>query len=128
VGRFAPSFLSGVYTAPARIAVSNNGLYSVEYQGDGNLVVYKLNTAFGTISKALWATNKYNMNISRVTFDSGGDIYVQRHEWINGSFTMLWASGTGGHNFSGNTTGMWIIQDDGNFVGYPVNTGATLYM
>lgn len=116
-----PQMISGDYTTlGSRIGLAENGLYSVEFQGDGNLVVYKLGSPNGSPIKALWATNKYNIGVSKISFETGGNIYVIRNEW-NGANTYLWAAGTGGHSGSAGTFFGWVIQDDGNFVGYPIH-------
>lgn len=111
----------GSYTkANYEVARSINGLYSVFFQGDGNLVLYKRSSPNGpVIFDALWATNAYdsslytgsdpwNVHPATVQFQDDGNIVCRTP-----NNNVYWAS-----NLTSGPKPIWIIQDDGNFVGY----------
>lgn len=116
--------LGGYSKRMSEVARSNNGLYSLFYQIDGNLVLYKRATPNGTVlnNDALWASNAYensplppenNWDSSlgaRATFQDDGNIVCFRAD-----NSIYWTSGivapSGSHP-------IWFLQDDGNFVGY----------
>jgi len=112
----------GTYTKKmGEIARSRNGLFSVIYQADGNLVLYKRESPSGNIiPDALWATNAYELSpvipvgwglpAAVTVFQDDGNIVCK-----SDLGDIYWASnklpGTG-------TRPIWILQNDGNFVGY----------
>lgn len=105
----------GTYAKNSEVARSMNGLYSLIYQSDGNLVLYKLSYANGPLSSAIWATNSYYTQ-------AGGQANFQ---WNDGNIALYKSNGSGGTvaywsggALSGSINAIWILQDDGNFVGF----------
>ena len=98
-----------------QIALSNNNIYSLYFQMDGNLVLYK---TVGGVSTALWASENTVINNgpggSRVTFQADGNIV---HILSNSNPLVTWAA-----NKFGGPNPIWILQDDGNLVGYSNHT------
>jgi hypothetical protein len=80
---------------------SNNGVYTLILQLDGNLVLYK---AGGT---ALWSTSTFGQTASYATQQTDGNFVLY------GPSGALWASNTDGNQ--GTTL---VVQDDGNLVIY----------
>ena len=111
-----PNAASFNYKIATEVARSENGLYSVFFQADGNLVLYKRSSANGPIGAALWATNYYlphadpsNSNVPPVTtFQTDGNIICRGL-----TNNIYWTSG-----YTSGPSAIWILQDDGNFVGY----------
>ncbi|WCT13578.1 hypothetical protein [Mucilaginibacter jinjuensis] len=88
-------------------AKSNNGLYRLVYQGDGNLVLYN------SANVGLWASGPLqNGNLSSCDF-AYFNIVIHR----NGG-SVLWSYSPPQHDAT--TAGSWVLQDDGNFVFYAV--------
>jgi hypothetical protein len=80
--------------------ISNNKIYKMCQQGDGNLVLYKNDIA-------IWATNRFKMT-SKLCMQGDGNL-------VNYSDNQpYWAT----DKFSTNTPHKAIMQDDGNFVVY----------
>jgi hypothetical protein len=72
-------------------------------QGDGNLVLYRVDN-----SAALWASNTWGQPVTHAIMQGNGDFVCYD---ANGH--PHWASGTGGN------PGAWVIvEDDGNLVVY----------
>jgi hypothetical protein len=101
----------GYYSLGTTICVSSNGLYSLVFQGDHNLVLYRNSDGVG-----LWdsATNGKTF-IVKTVFPDNGQLWlidsgnnVQYRQGVQGSGTPLPLSG---HY-------QWVLQDDGNFVRY----------
>ncbi len=86
--------------------VSNNGTYRLIMQTDGNLVLYKKNTA-----KALWSTKTDGKSGARVVMQTDGNLVVYK-----GS-KAVWASGT-----NGKSGARLVLQNDGNLVIYKNST------
>jgi len=112
---YAP-LVKGVYPSDMELARSNNGLYSLYFQQDGNLVLYKRISQNGPLNpNALWASNVQAPGYPgaptpwHINFAADGNIlcYI-------GTNNFYWVSGitTTGSNI------VWMLQDDGNFVGY----------
>lgn len=80
---------------------SGNGRYSLNYQADGNLVLYA-----GSVP--LWASGTWGRGVGRAVMQADGNLVV-----YNGSGQPLWASGT-----YGNPGATLAVQDDGNVVIY----------
>jgi len=113
-GEYGPSaggndMLSGEVLTPGKMIKSKNGTYSLVYQGDGNLVLYKKESNGG--SRALWASNTYGKPgaVCNMQYDGRLVIFDQ-----NGK--ILWATNTFGH-----TGSRLYVQDDGNVVIYNAN-------
>ncbi len=112
-----PDLALNDYKLDTEIARSTNGLYSLFFQTDGNLVLYKRSSPNGDIiwSPALWATNKYlpysvpsNTNVIPITtFQIDGNIICK-----GSTSNVYWAS-----NITTNNA-IWVLQTDGNLVGY----------
>lgn len=102
------SFTSGYWPAGSVVAQSLSGEYLLQFQTDGNLVLYDL---FPYV-RAIWATDRMLPNPSHVWFSSYGmaaswDIYGNN----------IWTGDA--RSCNGNSaTYSWILQNDGNFVCY----------
>lgn len=82
--------------------VSNNRLFTLNFQKDGNLVIYRLRD-----KKALWASSTGNKNANSCIFQTDGNFVI--YDLDN---TALWSSGTEGR-------GSYLqLQNDGNLVIY----------
>jgi hypothetical protein len=88
---------------------SCNGTYSLDMQGDGNLVLYKAGTA-------LWSSGTANSAANRALMQGDGNFVL-----YNSSSTALWSSKTGG-----NSGAKLDVQNDGNVVIYSA-TGTALW-
>ncbi|TDO19639.1 hypothetical protein [Pedobacter duraquae] len=106
-------FAKGTFGSGDEVARSVNGYYSLFIQADGNLVLYKRSTPNGSlIPTALWATDTSHSYPSAKFSDT------------NGIISLLAPSTSGPVNYwvsnvsSGSTDAIWVLQDDGNFVGY----------
>lgn len=98
----------GSYNRGTTVATSANNIYSLYYQSDGNLVLEK-----GSL--VTWASNAidnsaviFPISQPKVNFQTDGNIVCTRS---NGN--VYWAA-----NVNGSPKPIWILQDDGNFVGY----------
>jgi len=89
---------------------SGNGRFTLVYQGDGNLVLYRSD------GRPLWASQTAGRSAGRTVMQLDGNLVV-----YDGGGTPIWASGTNGYG------GAWlIVQDDGNLVIYSAS-GAPLW-
>lgn len=95
--------------------VATNGYFYMDFQADGNLVLYRSPSTTSTAgSVAIWASGKNQpwptaiIKYSFVEFTLSGDIYC----WSStgGSY---WGAGK-----SSTARPIWVLQNDGNFVGY----------
>jgi hypothetical protein len=82
---------------------SNNGVYSLACQEDGNLVLYLKGGA-----RALWASNTNGRAITGCIMQDDGNLVLYAH-----SGRPVWATGTHGHPGAS-----LVVQDDGNVVIY----------
>jgi len=120
-GLIAPPLVKNIYKSHNltnngnEIARSNNGLYSMLFQDDGNLVLYRRNSQNGNIDyqNPLWAANSLppfspGLGFRQINFAPNGNVICFAGP------NAYWASGTAtsGPNL------IWMLQDDGNFVGY----------
>ena len=83
--------------------ISGNGSFSLQMQGDGNLVLYDVRQ---TPSKALWSTHTQGNNWAVMQGDGNLVVYDQ-------SGVAKWSSGTAGH-----AGARLVVQTDGNLVIY----------
>jgi hypothetical protein len=101
--------------------VSPSGLYSLKYQGDGNLVLYRND---GTPVWGSGTDGKQPVNVVKMQDDGNFVMYLQ-------DGTPVWNSGTPGH--PGDTL---VLRDDGSLalydtgrvvwsVGLPITSGST---
>lgn len=81
---------------------SCNGLYSIIFQSDGNLVVYKANVG------ALWASGTYGNLGAKAYLQSDGNLVIYRADGA-----ALFQTKT-----NGNASDELVMQDDGNAVIY----------
>jgi len=89
---------------------SGNGRFTLFYQGDGNLVLYRSD------GRPLWASQTNGRSAGRTVMQMDGNLVV-----YDAGGTPVWASGTNGYS------GAWlIVQDDGNLVIYSAS-GAPLW-
>lgn len=93
-----------ISTNGQNVVVVKNDNYHLDFQIDGNLVLYKNNYT------VLWASDTQGNSGSRIIFD-GGDINL-----FSGSNYPYWTKDLDGFKLYENY--VWVIQDDGNFVGY----------
>ena len=90
--------------------MSNNGLYHVWMQGDGNVVVYK-----GNGGGAIWASNTGGVGTGPYKLRlQGEDNNLVVHDKDS---QATWSSSTAMHHDTKNTSYL-VIQDDGNLVVY----------
>ncbi|MFC1438450.1 hypothetical protein ABUW04_09300 [Streptacidiphilus sp. N1-10] len=94
---------------PGQSLASCNGSYSLDLQGDGNLVLYRSGTA-------LWSSGTANSAASQAIMQGDGNLVLR-----NSAGTSLWSSRT-----SGNTGAYLAVQNDGNAVIYSA-TGTALW-
>lgn len=92
--------------------VSNNRIYQVAFQSDGNLVLYK--NYPGAPSRALWASGTNGHPSDSCVMQGDGNLVL----YDPGSHA-IWAAGTYGHPGS-----RLVVQDDGNLVIYQPNNAA----
>ncbi len=113
-GQYAPYALGtyGAWRGPGlpnvTIAKSSNISYRLVFQTDGNLVLYKW---AGNV--ALWSSGM--QTATNVSFQSDGN-FVMTYNLGSGEI-VSWSAGVlAGPN------PIWVLQDDGNFVGYSNHT------
>jgi len=94
---------SGEVLYPYQSISSPNGQYTLVYQGDGNLVLYR-----NSDRKALWASNTDRMPTGGVIMQSNGDLVI-----YDSVLNPIWTSDTWQHPGS-----RLVVQDDGNVVIY----------
>ncbi|WP_437995512.1 lectin [Sorangium sp. So ce185] len=82
---------------------SNNSVYTLVCQEDGNLVLYIRGG-----SRALWASNTDGKAITGCFMQADGNLVLYAH-----SGRAIWATGTHGHPGA-----HLVVQDDGNVVIY----------
>ena len=95
---------------PGESITSGDGRFSLMYQGDGNLVLYRFDGA------PLWHSRTNGTSAGRVVMQSDGNLVV-----YNGSGGAVWASGTAGYGNS-----YLLMQNDGNLVIY-TSAGAPVW-
>ena len=89
---------------------SGDGRFSLFYQRDGNLVLYRSD------GRPLWASQTSGRSAGRTVMQMDGNLVV-----YDAGGTPVWASGTNGYG------GAWLlVQDDGNMVIYS-GSGAPLW-
>ncbi|MEO7272375.1 MAG: hypothetical protein ABIX28_17560 [Vicinamibacterales bacterium] len=89
---------------------SGNGRFSLVYQGDGNLVLYRSD------GRPLWASQTSGRSAGRTVMQMDGNLVV-----YDAGGTPIWASGTSGYGGAS-----LLVQDDGNVVIYAAS-GAPLW-
>jgi len=85
--------------------ISENGLFKLGLQGDGNLVLYRLMAAD---HQALWATDTNGHDVARANMQGDGNLVLRGPDG-----NAVWATGT-----DGNPGAFLQIQNDGNVVIY----------
>jgi hypothetical protein len=88
---------------PGDVRRSRNGVYSLMFQNDGNLVLTNHNN-----NLVIWASGTNNKNAANCTMQSDGNLVIS-----SATGQTLWSSSTNG---SGNA--YLLVQDDGNVVIY----------
>src|SRR6267378_3506048 len=83
--------------------LSGNGWVRLVLQGDGNLVLYRVQ-----IGHPLWASNTSGNPVTHAVMQGDGNLVAYAADG-----TSFWASGTDGHPGASA-----VLQDDGNFVIY----------
>ncbi|WP_367865114.1 hypothetical protein [Pedobacter sp. WC2423] len=96
------------------VQIAKNGPYHLEFQSDGNLVLYKEGLDY-----ALWAsdtnTKDGQYQVASLSFYENGRVIIYRanaKSWTPAPFTSI-----GSPYYP-----IWVLQDDGNFVGYETYT------
>lgn len=80
---------------------SPSGAYYLEFQSDGNLVMYS------KANSAVWASGTSGSNADSATMQSDGNLVIYQ------GTSAKWAAGTAGHGGA-----FLAVQDDGNLVIY----------
>ena len=94
---------------PGDKLISSNGMFRLEYQKDGNLVVYKYDSP-------LWASGTNGKPIGQTRFQNDGNLVIyDRNDY------PIWSIGKYGSEYEGSKL---IMQDDGNLVAYDKNGAA----
>ena len=88
---------------------SANGRYELTFQGDGNLVLYKIYPTHPR--RALWATSTHGRTVDVCIMQADGNLVL-----YDPDAHPLWASNT-----YGNPGSRLVVQDDGNVVIYRAN-------
>jgi hypothetical protein len=97
---------SGQRLLPGEVRHSRNGIYSLTFQNDGNLVLTNRNNNF-----VIWSSGTNNKNASNCTMQSDGNLVIN-----STTGQTLWSSST-----SGSMGAYLLLQDDGNVVIYKGN-------
>jgi len=100
-----PSLASGGYLFPNQSLSSADGRMVLQYQSDGNLVLYDTETSPWT---ALWSSGTSGTSPGFVAMQTDGNVVV-----YNGASVAQWSSGT-----AGNPGAFLVVQSDGNLVIY----------
>jgi|GEM_PF-3560013 len=101
---------NGQRLLPGDVRRSRNGVYTLAFQTDGNLVLTNRNNNF-----VVWASATNNRNAANCTLQSDGNLVI-----FSATGQMLWSSAT-----SGSYGAYLVVQDDGNMVLYkPDGNGA----
>jgi hypothetical protein len=89
---------------PNQFRVSSDGRFRLVFQGDGNLVLYRVTGGM----TALWSTGTNGTGAALVAMQSDGNLVM-----YSTTSAVLWSTNTWGHPNS------WlVVQDDGNLVLY----------
>lgn len=94
---------------PGDKLISSNRIFRLEYQKDGNLVIYKFDTP-------LWAAGTKDKPIGQTRFQDDGNLVI-----YDRNDHAIWAIGKYGSEYQGSQL---IMQDDGNLVAYTKNGNA----
>nr|WP_208329244.1 beta-galactosidase [Streptomyces sp. 846.5] len=94
---------------PGQSLASCNGTYSLDLQGDGNLVMYRSGTA-------LWSSGTANTAAGRALMQGDGNLVL-----YTSTGTIVWSTRT-----TGNNGAQLQVQNDGNVVIYSA-TGTALW-
>jgi hypothetical protein len=104
---YGGAYPTGVFPPNTLVAKSNNGQYTLVYQGDGNLVLYNSSKV------GLWDSETLVSNPSSTQFGENGDIYVVS----NGATVVDWDANAA-QTLQPFLPFFWVLQDDGNIVRY----------
>lgn len=112
---------SGTYVALNQnvyVCISNNGVYSLVLQTDGNLVLYKGSTS-------LWTSGTQNSSVRVLTFETFDPNRGTMMLKSNGGNQIYWNANV---QFvpGASVSWYWILQDDGNFVRYSTPNNSTV--
>ncbi|WP_234111702.1 bulb-type lectin domain-containing protein [Chryseobacterium sp. R2A-55] len=84
---------------------SMNGVFTLRFQNDGNLVLYKNG------NNPIWASQTHGNASKKFRFQDDGNLVI-----YDAADSAIWASNTNGKNGS-----YMVLQDDGNLVIYTIN-------
>jgi hypothetical protein len=99
----------GQFLTPGDALQSNNGLFTLNMQHDGNLVLYGLDGAWGW--KAIWSSQTWGQSVRDAIMQADGNFVIYAT-----SGAAVWNSRTWGHS------GAFLsLQDDANLVVYASN-------
>jgi hypothetical protein len=91
----------GEQLSPGQSRTSSNGQFELSYQGDGNLVLYRLSDGY-----PLWATNTFTPGVVEMQHDGNLVIY-------SSGGSAIWWTGTVGYPGA-----RLAVQSDSNLVIY----------
>jgi len=94
---------NGQRLLPGEIRRSRNGIYSLTFQNDGNLVLTNHNN-----NLVIWSSGTNNKNAANCTMQADGNLVIS-----SATGQALWSSSTSGSNGA-----YLLVQDDGNVVIY----------
>lgn len=95
--------LPGESLNPGEKLISTNGIFRLEYQKDGNLVVYKYESP-------LWASGTYGKPLGQTRFQDNGNLVI-----YDRNDHPIWSINKYGSEYQESKL---IIQDDGNLIAY----------
>ena len=93
--------LGGDRLYPNDFLISQNGLWKLKYQTDGNLVLYNADE-----SKDYWASNTSGQAAGYLTLQDDGNLVIYSNMGV-----AYWATNT-----AGNPGATFFIQDDRNLI------------
>jgi len=94
---------------PGQSLTTPDRRYSLNYQGDGNIVLYNASNS------PIWSTNTYLSTLGSLGLQSDGNLVLKNKEG-----SVIWSSGTGNRGRSN-----LLLQQDGNLVLYSNSGPAT---
>jgi peptidoglycan hydrolase-like protein with peptidoglycan-binding domain len=112
---------SSALLTPGQSITSCNGTYTLVFQGDGNVVLYKGAVA---IANALWSTGTYGKSAGTFIMQGDGNLVLYKPGQPVAE-NALWASYWNGGIFG--KPGKLAVQDDGNLVIYATGDNSVLW-
>ncbi|HEY4487721.1 MAG TPA: peptidoglycan-binding protein, partial [Candidatus Paceibacterota bacterium] len=120
---------TGASLTPGQSIKSCDGVYTLIFQGDGNVVLYP--SAHIDSRYAIWATGTNGMPAATLVMQGDGNLVLYK-SGVQSNATALWASGsipptwkTGGGTFG--KPGYLAVQGDGNLVVYATTDNSVMW-